>query len=121
MAYSSQVLDHFHHPRHAGAIPGATAIVEVTNPVCGDILKLWVVVRDGSIRDVGFKASGCVPAVACGSWLAEWLEGKEAGQLPPLSAAEIGSALGGLPPASTHAAALAIAAREELGRAIHPA
>ncbi len=121
MAYSPQVLDHFHHPRHAGAIPGATAIVEVTNPVCGDVLKLWVVVRGGSIRDVGFQAAGCVPAVACGSWLAEWLEGKEAGQLPPLSAAEIGSSLGGLPPASTHAAALAVAACEELGRAIHPA
>ncbi|MGH9396737.1 MAG: iron-sulfur cluster assembly scaffold protein [Terriglobia bacterium] len=118
MPYSSQVLDHFHHPRHAGEIPGATVIAEASNPVCGDALKFWLIVRDGIIREVGFKAGGCVPAMACGSWLAEWLEGREVAKLPLLAAREIERALGGLPAASQHAAALTITALDALVRAI---
>lgn len=114
MGYSPEVLDHFHHPRHAGEIAAATAIAIAANPVCGDVLKLWVAVRDGLIDAVGFKADGCVPAVACGSWLAAWLDGKQAAELPRLSAKEIEAALGGLPAASKHAAALAISALDEL-------
>ncbi len=116
--YSAQVLDHFHHPRRAGEIAGATAVVESTNPVCGDILKLWAAVRDGRIAEVTFKAEGCVPAIACGSWLAEWLGGKELNALPPLSPEQIDAALGGLPPASKHAAELAAGALEELARSL---
>ena len=74
--YSERVLDHFHNPRHAGELDDATAVIEVTNPACGDVMKLWVVVRDGQVADARFKVEGCVPAVACGSWLTEWILGK---------------------------------------------
>jgi nitrogen fixation NifU-like protein len=114
MPYSPQVLDHFHHPRRAGEIAQATAIVEAANPVCGDVLKLWANAEGGRIVKVRFKAGGCVPALACGSWLADWLEGKTLARLPALSADEIEGALGGLPAASTHASTLAITALHQL-------
>jgi len=105
--YSAKLLDHFHNPRHAGEIEDATAVVEASNPACGDLMKLWVIVRDGRIVEAKFKVAGCVPAVACGSWLAEHLSGRQIAELNPLAPAEIEAALAGLPAASQHAAALA--------------
>ncbi|MGH9344061.1 MAG: iron-sulfur cluster assembly scaffold protein [Terriglobia bacterium] len=114
MTYSAQVLDHFHHPRNAGEIEQPTAVVEAVNPVCGDVLKLWAVVREGKIIEARFKAAGCVPSVACGSWLAEWMDGKEVRSLREVSAEQIETSLGGLPPASKHASALALDALQRL-------
>ena len=105
--YSAKLLDYFHNPRHAGEIENATAAVEASNPVCGDLMKLWVVVRDGQIVEARFKVAGCVPAVACGSWLAEHITGRLTSELSPLQPGEIESALHGLPAASRHAALLA--------------
>lgn len=114
MAYSPQVLDYFHHPRHAGEMAGPTVVAESANPVCGDVLKLWVIVREGKMAEVRFKAAGCVPAVACGSWLAEWLMGRELSGLKTPTPEEIEAALGGLPAASRHASALAAAVLNSL-------
>ena len=105
--YSQKVLDHFHHPRNVGEIASATAVVEMTNPVCGDLMKLWVVVRDGKVSEAKFKTQGCIPAVACGSWLTETMAGKSPEELALLTAEQIETGLGGLPPASRHASALA--------------
>jgi len=105
--YSQKVLDHFHHPRNVGEISGATAVVEMTNPVCGDLMKLSVVVREGKISEAKFKMEGCIPAVACGSWLTETMAGKSPAELALLTAEQIEAGLGGLPPASRHASALA--------------
>jgi nitrogen fixation NifU-like protein len=107
--YSEKVLEHFHHPRNLGEIAGATAIISATNPVCGDALKLWVVVRGGCIVDVKFKVEGCIPAVACASWLTEMMMGKPLTELRGLTAEQIEVGLGGLPSASRHASALAVA------------
>jgi nitrogen fixation protein NifU and related proteins len=107
--YSEKVLDHFHHPRNVGAMDEPTAVIEVTNPVCGDLLKLWVVVRNGGVSDVKFKVEGCIPAVACASWLTEAMMGKPLAELRSLTADEIEAGLGGLPSASRHASALAVA------------
>jgi nitrogen fixation NifU-like protein len=112
--YSDKVLDHFHHPRNVGEIENATAAVEVTNPVCGDVMKLWVVVRQGKIAEVKFKVAGCVPAVACGSWLTEVMRGKPLAELAALTSEQIESGLGGLPAASHHAAVLAADALKDL-------
>ena len=71
--YSATLLDHFHHPRNVGEITEASVVVEASNPVCGDLMKMWAVVRDGRIQEVKFKAAGCVPSVACGSWLTEMI------------------------------------------------
>ncbi len=105
--YSEKVLERFHHPRHVGEIENPAAVVESANPVCGDTLKLWVGIEDGRIAQAKFKAQGCVPAIACGSWLAEWLTGKTVRDLPNLSPEVIEAALDGLPAASRHATVLA--------------
>jgi nitrogen fixation protein NifU and related proteins len=112
--YSTKVLDHFHHPRHLGEIAQPSSVIEVTNPVCGDVLKLWVVVAGEAITEAKFKVAGCVPAVACGSWLAEWLQGRPLKDFGSLSPSQIESELGGLPPASKHASVLAVEALRRL-------
>jgi len=81
--------------------------VETSNPVCGDLMKLWAVVRDSRILHVKFKVAGCVPAIACGSWLTEALVGKPLDEVAALTPDQIASGLDGLPPASRHAAVLA--------------
>jgi NifU-like protein involved in Fe-S cluster formation len=111
--YSEQVLDHFHHPRNVGEIDEPSAVAEASNPVCGDAMKLWILVRDGKICEAKFKVHGCVPAVACASWLTEAIKGKPVAELATIGAEEIEAGLGGLPKASRHASALAIFALRE--------
>lgn len=106
--YSDELLDHFHHPRNVGEIAEPTTVAEASNPACGDAMKLWILVRDGKVREATFKVQGCVPAVACGSWLAETVHGKTVAELAAITAEQIENGLGGLPEASRHASALAI-------------
>jgi len=95
-------------------------VVLTSNPVCGDSIKLWLLVREGKVADVTFKVQGCIPAVACASWLTEAIKGKPVEELAALSVEQIESGLGGLPAASRHASMLAVVALrqalEELGR-----
>ena len=105
--YSSAVLDHFKNPRNAGDLPGATSVVEVTNPVCGDVLRLAARLENGRVAEARFKTRGCVAAIACSSWLTEWMRNKSEAELASLAAVRISESLGGLPPASFHAAELA--------------
>lgn len=105
--YTPAVLDHFKNPRNAGDLPGASAVVEVTNPVCGDILRLAVRIEDGRIVDARFKAQGCVTAIACSSLLTELIQGKSPREARRITPIQISDALGGLPPATSHAAQLA--------------
>ena len=88
--------------------------VEASNPVCGDLMKLWAIVREGRIQAVKFKAAGCVPSVACGSWLTEAILYKSLEELSALTPDEVTSGMGGLPPASHHAAVLAVDALKRL-------
>jgi nitrogen fixation NifU-like protein len=112
--YSLTLLDHFHNPRNVGEIAEASVVAEASNPVCGDLMKLWAVVRDGKIHEVKFKVAGCVPSVACGSWLTEAILSKPVEDLSLLSADEVIAGLDGLPAASRHAAVLAIDALKRL-------
>jgi nitrogen fixation NifU-like protein len=112
--YSATLLDHFHHPRNVGEIAEASVVVESTNPVCGDVMKLWAAVRDGRIYRVTFKAAGCVPSVACGSWITEAILSKPVDELSLLTPTDVAAGLGGLPPASHHAAILAVDALKRL-------
>ena len=105
--YSHAVLDHFKNPRNAGELPGATATAEVSNPVCGDILRLAVRVEEGRFAEVRFLCRGCTTAIACGSFLAERLAGRELVECRGITAEEISEGLGGLPAATFHAARLA--------------
>ncbi|MGB8772041.1 MAG: iron-sulfur cluster assembly scaffold protein [Candidatus Korobacteraceae bacterium] len=106
--YSPQLLDHFEHPRNSGDLPDADAQVRVENPACGDILELAIKMNAGQIEEIRFRAKGCVPAMACGSAMTELVKGKSRQAANAISRAEVVRAVGGVPPASEHAAQLAI-------------
>lgn len=118
MPYSELFKDHLANPRNAGELADADAVSEQTNPVCGDRLRLSLSVREGRINAARFLAYGCPPTLACGSALAQMLEGMTTEEAALVSRADITKAAGGLPARKGHAAALAVetlrAALEEL-------
>ena len=106
--YSSKVLDHFEHPRNAGALADADASARIENPACGDALELTVKVAEGRIVEIRFRAKGCVAAMACGSAVTELVRGKTVADARRLSREDLVRAVGGLPVASSHASHLAM-------------
>lgn len=108
MPYSATLQDHLAHPRNAGGLTDANAVAELTNPVCGDRLRLALRVVNGRIEAARFLAYGCPPILACGSALAEMLEGMTTDHAAALTRQDLTRALDGLPARKTHAAALAI-------------
>ena len=104
--FNDALLDHFRNPRNAGDLPGATATVEVSNPVCGDVLRLAARLEGGRIAEARFKTQGCVAAIASSSVLTELLQGKSLREVKEVTPEEISNRLGGLPPATYHAAQL---------------
>lgn len=122
MPYSETFKDHLANPRNAGEVEDADAAAEESNPVCGDRLKLSLRVRNGRIEAARFLAYGCPPTLACGSALAEMLEGLTLEEAARLTRQDIVRAVGGLPARKTHAAALATETlRAALGQADPPA
>ena len=113
--YSTQVLDHFEHPRNAGTIADADASARIENPACGDILELTLKVDGDRIAEIRFRARGCVAAMACGSALTELVRGKSMDEALKLTREDLLRAVGGLPPASSHASHLAM---DALGAAL---
>ena len=119
--YSPQLIDHFENPRNAGDLEDADAAVERENPVCGDVIRLSLKFGDGRIREIRFKAKGCVPAMACASALTEMVLGKTADQARQLTREELTHAVGGVPQASSHAVQLALDTLFALLRQASPA
>jgi nitrogen fixation NifU-like protein len=105
--FSEAVLDHFRNPRNAGELPDATATVEVSNPVCGDVLRLSARVVDGRVADARFLCRGCTTSIACASVLTEELRGRTPVEARAITAESLSRALGGLPTATYHGAQLA--------------
>jgi nitrogen fixation protein NifU and related proteins len=105
--FSEAVLDHFRNPRNAGELPGATATVEVSNPVCGDILKLSARIVDGHIAEARFLCRGCTTSIACASLLTEELRQRTPAEARSITAESLSQSLGGLPRATFHGAQLA--------------
>jgi nitrogen fixation NifU-like protein len=112
--YSEAILDHFQNPRNAGTLDAPTASVSVENPVCGDILELSVRMDAGHIADARFRTRGCVTAIACSSLLTELLQGKTPAEARTITSGQMAEVLGGLPPATFHAAQLACDAVQAL-------
>jgi nitrogen fixation NifU-like protein len=106
--YSAEVLDHFEHPRNAGTIADADASARIENPACGDILELTLKIDGDRIAEICFRARGCVAAMACASALTELVRGKSIDEAQKLTREELLRAVGGLPPASSHASHLAM-------------
>ncbi|HEX3746744.1 MAG TPA: iron-sulfur cluster assembly scaffold protein [Bryobacteraceae bacterium] len=104
--YPAALLDHFQNPRNVGELAAPAVTVEVSNPACGDILRLSVRFEDGVVHEVRYKVRGCTASIAAGSALTEWIAGKTRAELAGFAPAIVDDAVGGLPTASKHAASL---------------
>ncbi len=116
--FSDAVLDHFQNPRNAGELAGADAEVEVSNPVCGDVLQLAVRIEGDRITEARFLCRGCTTSIACASLLTEQLHNRTLAEARSVTAQSISQALGGLPAATFHGAELAADAVATMLRSI---
>jgi len=105
--YSELVMEHFSNPRNVGEIPDADGVGEEGNPTCGDIMKMYIKVKDGRIADVKFKTFGCGAAIATSSMVTEMVMGKTLEEAMEISNKVVAEALGGLPPVKMHCSNLA--------------
>ncbi len=105
--YSDKVMDHFMHPRNVGEIPDADGVGQVGNPVCGDIMKMYIKVKDNVITDVKFQTFGCGAAIATSSMATEMIKGKNLDEALALTNKAVAEALGGLPQVKMHCSVLA--------------
>jgi nitrogen fixation protein NifU and related proteins len=117
--YSPELLDHFQHPRHAGELPDATAMAEIENPVCGDVVRISLKVDSGRVQEIRFKAKGCVPSMACASAVTELAAGKTLDEALALDRVDLIAAVGELPQASTHAMQVVLDALQAALRKVH--
>jgi nitrogen fixation NifU-like protein len=104
--YSERLLDHFQNPRNVGELPPPAVTVEVSNPACGDILRLSVRFEGEIATEVRYKVRGCTASIAAGSALTEWIAGKTRAELAVFQPAVVDEAVGGLAAESKHAALL---------------
>ena len=116
--YSDRLLDHFQNPRNVGELPPPAVTVEVSNPACGDILRLSVRFENGAVAEARYKTRGCTASIAAGSALTEWMAGKTKHDLKSLNAAAVEELIGGLEPESKHAAVLCADAVKALARVV---
>ena len=107
MAYSEKVMDHFQHPRNVGKMDDADGVGEVGNAKCGDIMKIYIKVKDDIITDIKFNTYGCGSAIAASSMATEMIKGKPISQALELTNKAVVEALDGLPPAKIHCSVLA--------------
>ena len=112
--FSREVLDHFQNPRNAGELRDATATVEVSNPVCGDVLRIAARIESGKIVTAKFLCRGCTTAIACASRLTELLTGKNVSEVREITPDLVASSFGQLPPEAFHGAHLAADAAHAL-------
>jgi nitrogen fixation protein NifU and related proteins len=105
--YSEKVMDHFMNPRNVGEIKDADGIGEVGNPRCGDIMKMYIKVKDDVIQDIKFLTFGCGAAVATSSMVTELIKGKTLEKALEITNREVAEALDGLPPLKMHCSNLA--------------
>ncbi len=106
--YSARLLDHFQNPRNVGELGPPAITVEVSNPICGDILRLSARLEGQRVAEARYKTRGCTASIAAGSALTEWMTGKTLQELAELKAAAIEEAVGGLGAESKHAAQLCL-------------
>ncbi|MBS5724443.1 MAG: Fe-S cluster assembly scaffold protein NifU [Clostridiales bacterium] len=107
MGYSEKVMDHFQHPRNVGKMEDADGIGEVGNAKCGDIMKVYLKIKDNVIEDVKFNTFGCASAIATSSMATELIKGKPLDEALTLTNQAVVEALDGLPPVKIHCSVLA--------------
>ena len=105
--YSEKVMDHFRNPRHMGEMENPDGVGKVGNPVCGDMMELYIKVENDVITDVKFMTFGCGAAIATSSMVTELVKGKTLDEALKISNATVAEALDGLPPVKMHCSVLA--------------
>jgi len=105
--YSEKVMDHFANPRNVGEMPDADGVGTVGNPICGDIMKMYIKVEDDVITDARFQTFGCGAAIATSSIATEMIKGKKIQEALRLTNQAVADALDGLPPIKMHCSLLA--------------
>jgi len=105
--YTEKVMKHFRNPRNMGSIENADAVGEAGNPICGDIMKIYLKVKDNRIKEIKFETLGCPAAIATTSILTTLVKGKTLREAKKVSWKEIADSLGGLPPVKMHCSSLA--------------
>jgi len=105
--YTEKVMEHFKNPRNMGEIPDADGVGTVGNPVCGDLMTIYIKVKDNRIGDIKFKTFGCGSAIATSSMITELAKGKTLEEGMKISRANVADSLGGLPPIKMHCSNLA--------------
>jgi nitrogen fixation protein NifU and related proteins len=113
MQYSSKVLEHFAHPHNQGKMENPDAIGEVGNIRCGDIMKLYLKIKDNKIEDIKFETLGCAAAIATTSILTDLAKGKSLDEALKITREDIVNELGGLPTIKIHCSVLATEALEK--------
>ncbi len=113
MMYSEKVLDHFRSPRNVGEIEDADGVGSVGNPVCGDMMSIYIKVKDDKIEDIKFKTFGCGAAIATTSMTTELAKGKTLDEAMTITRQDVADELGGLPPVKMHCSNLAADALHE--------
>ena len=106
-SYSEKVMEHFRNPRNVGEMQSPDGIGHVGNPVCGDIMELYIKVKDNIIVDAKFKTFGCGAAIATSSMITELVKGKPVDEALKISNRAVAEALGGLPKIKMHCSVLA--------------
>jgi nitrogen fixation NifU-like protein len=112
--YSARLLEHFREPRNVGQLDAPAVAVDATNPACGDILRLSARFENGRVAEARYQTRGCTASIAAGSALTEWMTGKTREEIAKLTPAIIEDLVGGLEPASKHAAVLCVDAAKNL-------
>jgi nitrogen fixation protein NifU and related proteins len=110
MLYSKQVMEHFKNPKNLGELKKADVVGQVGNPICGDIMKLYLKIKENKIKDIGFETLGCGAAIACSSVVTEEAKGKTLEKALEINKDVILKKLGGLPESKIHCSMLAIEA-----------
>jgi len=105
--YSEKVMDHFRNPRNMGEIPDADGVGTVGNPVCGDLMTIYIKVKDNRITDIKFKTFGCGAAIATSSMTTELAKGKTIDEALKITREDVAENLAGLPPVKMHCSNLA--------------
>ncbi len=100
--YTKEVMDHFTNPRNVGEMPDADGIGTEGNPVCGDVMKIFIKVKEDKIIDAKFQTFGCGAAIAVSSMVTEMVKGKTLDEALSISKETVSNALGGLPPQKLH-------------------
>jgi len=105
--YTEKVMEHFKNPRNMGEIPDADGVGTVGNPVCGDLMTIYIKVKDNRLEDIKFKTFGCGSAIATSSMITELAKGKTLEEAMKITRANVADSLGGLPAVKMHCSNLA--------------